>query len=181
MSGEPVELRASYSDRDRVAEVLRLAAGEGRLSVDELDARLEAALAARTMGELAALTADLPDPGLAKDVIRIDQRFGSLARKGRWTVPRRIEVASQFCHVTLDFTEAVLAYDSLRIDMDMEGRKLVLVTKPGMVVDADALTLEFSKLKLQSHDEPGTAALFRIEMVGTLRHGRVVQRVVTPK
>jgi hypothetical protein len=43
-----------------------------------------------------------------KEMIRIDQRFGSIARTGRWTVPRRIEIASQFCHVTLDFTEAVL-------------------------------------------------------------------------
>lgn len=181
MSGEPVELRASYSDRDRVAEILRLAAGEGRLSVDELEARLEAALTARTMGELASLTSDLPTAARAKEMIRIDQRFGSTSRTGRWTVPRRIEIASQFCHVTLDFTEAVLAYDTLRIDMDMEGRKLVLMTKPGMVVEADALTLEFSKLKLQPRNDSGTAALFRIEMVGTLRHGRVVERIVNPK
>ena len=56
----PGELRASYEDRDRVAETLRIAAGDGRLSADELDQRLEAALTARTYGELAALTRDLP-------------------------------------------------------------------------------------------------------------------------
>ena len=54
------ELRASYEDRDKVAEQLRVAAGDGRLTADELDQRLEAALTARTYGELAALTADLP-------------------------------------------------------------------------------------------------------------------------
>jgi hypothetical protein len=41
-------------------EQLRVAAGDGRLTADELDHRLETALTARTYGELAALTADLP-------------------------------------------------------------------------------------------------------------------------
>jgi hypothetical protein len=35
------ELRASHEDRDRVAELLRVAAGDGRLSLDELDNRLD--------------------------------------------------------------------------------------------------------------------------------------------
>ena len=53
-------LRASHGDRDRVVELLRVAAGDGRLTAEELDERLEAALTARTYGELAALTTDLP-------------------------------------------------------------------------------------------------------------------------
>ena len=53
-------LRASHVDRDRVVELLRVAAGDGRLTAGELDGRLEAALTARTYGELAALTTDLP-------------------------------------------------------------------------------------------------------------------------
>ena len=56
------ELRASDADRDRVAERLRSAAGEGRLSSDELEERLELAFEARTEAELAPLTADLPAP-----------------------------------------------------------------------------------------------------------------------
>ena len=54
------ELRASHEDRDRVVELLRTAAGDGRLTAEELDERLEAALTARTHSELAVLTADLP-------------------------------------------------------------------------------------------------------------------------
>ncbi|WP_217710417.1 DUF1707 SHOCT-like domain-containing protein [Streptomyces harbinensis] len=79
--GSAPELRASHADRDRVADVLRIAAGDGMLTADELDERLEAALTARTRGELAVLTADLPDTGgrttaeaaKVKDVIRIQQ------------------------------------------------------------------------------------------------------------
>jgi hypothetical protein len=158
-----------------------MAAGEGRLSVDELEVRVEAALSARTTGELASLTSDLPAVAQAKEVMRIDQRFGSIVRTGRWAVPRRMEMVSHFCHVTLDFTEAVLTYDTLRIDMDMQGRKLVLVTKPGMVLDTDALTVEFGKVKLRPRDESGPPVLFRVELAGTLRNGHVVERFVIPE
>ncbi|MFE1797257.1 DUF1707 domain-containing protein [Streptomyces sp. NPDC059517] len=58
--GSSPELRASHADRDRVVDVLRIAAGDGLLTADELDERLELALSARTLGELATLTTDLP-------------------------------------------------------------------------------------------------------------------------
>lgn len=53
-------LRISDDDRHRVAEVLREAAGEGRLDLDELDQRLEAAYAAKTYADLVPITVDLP-------------------------------------------------------------------------------------------------------------------------
>jgi len=55
-------LRASDSDRDRVAERLRNATAEGRLLASELEERLGALFSARTYGELDALVADLPAP-----------------------------------------------------------------------------------------------------------------------
>lgn len=57
------ELRAADEDRDRVAEILREAHGEGRLSQDELLARVEATYGARTYGELDRLISDLPVAG----------------------------------------------------------------------------------------------------------------------
>ena len=56
----PSRLRISDEDRHKVAEVLRQAAGEGRIDLDELDERLEATYAAKTYGELVPITADLP-------------------------------------------------------------------------------------------------------------------------
>jgi hypothetical protein len=53
-------LRASHADRERVAEQLRLAVDDGRLTLSEYDERLRAAYAATTTAELAAMTADLP-------------------------------------------------------------------------------------------------------------------------
>ncbi|GGV33165.1 DUF1707 SHOCT-like domain-containing protein [Streptomyces spectabilis] len=57
------ELRASDADRERVAEVLREAMAEGRLDMDEFNERVDAAYRARTYGDLAPLTRDLPAAG----------------------------------------------------------------------------------------------------------------------
>ena len=62
-AGDRGRLRASHADREQVVEVLKAAFVQGRLAQDELDARVGQAFAARTYGELAAVTADLP-PGL---------------------------------------------------------------------------------------------------------------------
>src|ERR1700735_3379727 len=62
---EPRNLRASDADRERVANVLREAAGDGRLTMDELDDRLDAVYAAKTYAELEPITHDLPDAGSA--------------------------------------------------------------------------------------------------------------------
>jgi hypothetical protein len=58
--GEP-QFRASDGEREAAIEQLRVAAAEGRLTSDELEERLEQAFAARTVGELRRLIADLPE------------------------------------------------------------------------------------------------------------------------
>jgi len=58
--GERGKMRAADADRDRVVERLNMAYGEGRLSKDEYDARLENALSARTYADLDQLVSDLP-------------------------------------------------------------------------------------------------------------------------
>lgn len=61
MPDDGSHLRISDSERHAVAEILREAAGQGRLGLDELEERLEAAYAAKTYGDLVPLTDDLPD------------------------------------------------------------------------------------------------------------------------
>ncbi|MFI9556491.1 DUF1707 domain-containing protein [Nonomuraea endophytica] len=181
-SGKPA-LRASHADRDRVVDVLRIAAGEGLLTAEELDERMEAALSARTLSELTPLTADLPPvsatAGTAvaevKDLVRIEQvHSGAIERTGRWVVPRRLELAVTYCAVTLDFTDAVITHDTLRIDLSMAGKTLTLVTKPGIVVDTDGLQLVHSKVKHRRN--PEAPVTLRVELVGQKVHGRVVVR-----
>jgi hypothetical protein len=54
------EVLASDQDRDRVTLELRHHFEAGRLTLDELTNRLDAALRARTVGELRTVTQDLP-------------------------------------------------------------------------------------------------------------------------
>src|ERR1700709_2376298 len=54
------ELRISDEDRHKVAEILREAAGEGRIDLEELDERLEATHAAKTYADRVPITLDLP-------------------------------------------------------------------------------------------------------------------------
>ena len=56
------EVRTSQAERDQVVERLRTHAADGRLEVEELEQRIEAALSARTHGELDAVETDLPRP-----------------------------------------------------------------------------------------------------------------------
>src|SRR4249920_2498994 len=55
-------IRVSDADRDRVTARLREHFAEGRLTQDELDERVSAALNAKTFGDLRPLMADLPEP-----------------------------------------------------------------------------------------------------------------------
>jgi hypothetical protein len=187
-SGSPAspEVRASDADRDRVLDVLRVAAGDGRLTADEFEERMEAALSSRTLGELAVLTGDLktgPDvtTAQAEDVIRIDQRGGAIRRTGRWAVPRRLEMRSSWCDVTLDFTQAVIIHDTLRIDMKMRGGSLVMVAGPGIVVDADSLTVRYTDIQIRPSAEPGVPVSLRVQLAGRMRYGWIEVRPVGQK
>jgi Domain of unknown function (DUF1707) len=187
MTSDLPEIRASHEDRDRVVETLRVAGGDGRLTAEELEDRLETALSARTLGELAALTTDLPTSApsvpLAKDVLVVEQHGSSYVRTGRWVVPKRIELRTRECRVTLDFTEAVITSGTLRIDVDMVHGKLFIISTPGIEIDTDGLSLTYSKhkLKLPLHSDSagtgaGTGPRLRIELAGKLVHAKVIER-----
>ena len=139
-----------------MVEILRVAAGDGRLTEAELDERLGAALTARTSGELAALTADLPEvagqaggsAARAKDVVRLDYQGGNTTRRGRWMVPQRMEIRAVGGTVKLDFTDAVITSPTLQIQAEVRGGRLVLVTKPGIEVDADDVAVHGGGVKV---------------------------------
>ncbi len=184
---EPVpqgQLRASHQDRDQVVEILRVAAGDGRLTSEELDERLEAALSARTFGELAALTTDLPAAGGAagaavsepKDMIRLECRSGSAKREGRWVVPRRIEVRVTSGEVKLDFTEAIVAQPLLQIDAEVSSGRLLLVTKPGIMVDADDVAVRSGEVKVRAPWGPDVPVTLRLEVSGKVGSGSIKAR-----
>ncbi|MET8700211.1 DUF1707 domain-containing protein [Kitasatospora sp. NPDC004723] len=103
----PGEIRASHDDREAVVEQLRDAAAEGRIDLDELDARLEAALKSKTHGELAVLTADLPSPEPPESeppLVLKGGMSGASRGPGRWEVPGHVIAHGGLGGVKLDFT-----------------------------------------------------------------------------
>jgi hypothetical protein len=189
-------MRASDADRDRVIDILRAATADGRLTADEFNERMEAALASRTFRDLAPLTADLattpatgpasapasraPGPAPAEDVIRIDQRGGSVQRTGHWVVPQRMELRPSWCDVTIDFTDAVIRHDTLHVDMRMRGGSLILVVGPGVVVDANSLVTRYTDVVIHPATEPGTPVRLRINLAGRMRYGYIEARYGRP-
>ncbi|MFD0342608.1 DUF1707 domain-containing protein [Streptomyces sp. NPDC127117] len=123
-------MRASDSERERVAETLREAVAEGRLEMAEFEQRLEAAYKARTHGELEPLVRDLPAPGAAVEPVgaapartgsqkrwadRIGKpatsggafaMWGGFGRRGNWTVGRKFTAFAMWGGGEIDLREA---------------------------------------------------------------------------
>ncbi len=180
------ELRASHDDRDRVVELLRVSAGDGRLTAEELDDRLEQAMTARTYGELARLVADLPAHGAmrsapvatarTKDVVRIDTRSGHVKRVDRWVVPQRMEVKVTSGSVLLDFTSAQITQPTLKLDVDVRSGHIRLLTMPGIVVDTDDVVIRSGHVRVKAPWGPDVPARLHIEITGKVGSGHLVAR-----
>jgi len=179
------ELRASHDDRDRVVELLRVSAGDGRLTAEELDERLELAMTARTYGELARLVADLPAQGSvvtpapvpqAKDVMRIDTRSGHVRRVDRWVVPQRMEVRVTSGHVLLDLTQAVITQPTLKLDVEVRSGHVMLLTRPGIVVDTDDVVIRSGHVRVKAPWGSDVPVQLRVEVTGKVGSGHFVAR-----
>ncbi|MFC7882961.1 DUF1707 domain-containing protein [Streptomyces sp. NPDC057376] len=159
MTDDAPELRASDADRERVAEVLRDALAEGRLDMTEFEERLDATYSARTYGELAPITRDLPvgtavaapkvsmtkDPAAAGDWAgRITGGEGSSSwavavlggfqRKGRWTVPRRFNSFAFWGGGEIDLREALFADGEVVINCVAVMGGIDVIVPPGVEV-----------------------------------------------
>jgi DUF1707 SHOCT-like domain len=127
-------LRASDADRERVANVLREAAGDGRLTMEELDERLDAVYAAKTYAELEPITRDLPTSGTpnmpapsaspAGDPARFGgvpsshgavAIMGGFSRKGDWVAPKDFTAVAIMGGGEIDLREARFAEPTVSI------------------------------------------------------------------
>jgi hypothetical protein len=173
-------------DRDRVVEVLRVAAGDGRLTAEELDERLEAALTARTLSELAVLTTDLPAVGAhpasvvvpeAKELVRIDCGAGVAIRDGQWVVPRRLEVQVTSGSVKLDLTQAVITSPELALDAKVQSGSLTILTRPGIEVDTDDVAVRSGVVRVRPHRTTGMPpVILRVQVSGSVTSGSLYAR-----
>jgi hypothetical protein len=66
--------------------------------------------------------------------------------------------------------------DTLVIDMHMRGGSLILVTRPGIAVDAGALAGRYTDIELGPEAEPGARVILRVQVTGRMRYGYVGTR-----
>ncbi len=163
---EPEQLRISDADRHQVAEVLRDAAGEGRLDLDELDERLEATYAAKVYADLVPIVVDLPTGQLdlptgatpvrrpaaspaAGSAVRHDSSLaimGGQDRKGVWEVGPTHTAFTLMGGIDLDLREAVFTTPEVvitanavmgGIDVIVNAHTKVIVEGIGIMGDFD--------------------------------------------
>jgi Domain of unknown function (DUF1707)/Cell wall-active antibiotics response 4TMS YvqF len=131
------QVRASDADRDQIIEALAAASAEGRLSLEEYSQRSEAALVARTHGELAGLTADLPAPrhsDAAPVPAEITAVLGNESRKGPWVVPAHLTVRSVLGDCHLEMQQAVISQHVTTIDARVRFGSMTIFVPDGIDV-----------------------------------------------
>jgi Domain of unknown function (DUF1707)/Cell wall-active antibiotics response 4TMS YvqF len=159
-TGDSLGLRASDTDRERVADRLREAAAQGQITMDELDERLETTYSARTFGELVPVTADLPAssapaavpaPARSPAVSRIGGTPGrwrrsvaimsGASRKGRWVVPAKYHAVAVMGGIELDLREATFAEPVTQINVAVLMGGIEIMVPEGVEVHLDAVAI----------------------------------------
>jgi Domain of unknown function (DUF1707)/Cell wall-active antibiotics response 4TMS YvqF len=169
--------RASDTEREETVVRLREAAAEGRLTVEELATRIDAAYAATTQAELEPLTADLP--GVATSSMTVESGRGGTSfllgilgggdRRGRWRVAERVTVLNILGGADLDLREATLAAPEVTITViSLLGGSDILVPEGVHVELSSFALLGGDGLKLEGPEPPPGAPVVHVRTVSIL-------------
>ncbi len=161
---DPAQLRISDADRHRVAELLRTAAGEGRLDLEELDERLEQTFAAKTYADLVPITVDLqpatttsatPAPRPAAHLEGMPGHATSIAimgerkRRGAWHVPESHTAFALMGAVLIDLREATLSSRDTTINASaiMGEVKIYVPAHVNVIVEGVPIMADYGQSK----------------------------------
>ena len=182
-----MDVRASDAERDATVNRLRDAAAEGRLTLEELTDRIEAAANAVTRAELAPLTSDLPATaaiGIATQTAGI-RGVGDVKRSGPWTVLADNSFRTWFGNIKLDLREAQISATETHIHARGLFGNVDLLVPEGVEVEVQART-QVGRTNLQlSSAIPGAP---RIVLTGgtffgdiKVRHRRLWEKLGRPR
>lgn len=155
MTDSQPQIRIGHAERDEAVEALRVAAGEGRLTLDELDGRIEDALRARTRGDLQEVLADLLPAGELRAVVNPSAatvqfrgagwswqdplafvaRWDDVVRAGPWEVPPFLEISPVAGSVKLNFVDARALHEVIDVQLIGGAGDAVLILPEGWGVD----------------------------------------------
>jgi hypothetical protein len=171
---EPVAARrASDEDRENAVAAIRRAAGDGRLSLAELEERLGIAFTAATRADLVAVVADLlptghsvfSDPAPVQ-AVRLAVSHGHVNRFGDWAVPSRIDLFLNHATSALDLRTPALPERGVLICIDARNSSIRLLVDEYTPVDADNLGRHSAKFRDGQAPRTAPGATHRIELTG---------------
>lgn len=162
-SGVPA-VRASDDERETVVARLRDAAGQGRLTLDELADRLDRALAATTRDDLGRLVSDLPEESSPVSSAAKARRWivgimGGGDHRGRWRIASRCTVVNVMGGADLDLTDALLEgpQTEIRVVSLMGGSDIIV--PDGVHVELSGFAfMGGNDLRLEAGPPPPTGA-----------------------
>ncbi|MBB1494637.1 DUF1707 domain-containing protein [Propioniciclava sp. MC1595] len=152
---DPLQIRIGHAERDEAVETLRTAAGDGRLTLDELDGRIEAAMAARTRADIEAVLADLMPPNELgrmlepqqqvvqvnapgwswQDPLVLKAQWDNVVRAGPWEVPPFLELNAVAADVKLNFVDTTPTHEVIDVNLMGGAGTTVLVVPQGWGAD----------------------------------------------
>ena len=148
-SPEPRPIVSLVDERERVIQRLSEHFANDRLSLDELEKRMELAYKATTGAELLRLTADLPNeeaanvaapvpaaelPTLPPDRERVWSIMSETRRRGMWVVPQRLDLVAVMSDTTIDLTQAALPTGIIDIHVRSLCAAVKVIVPPGLQV-----------------------------------------------
>jgi len=180
MSQSRPELRIGDRERDQVAAVLQQALAEGRITLDELDVRLDAVLRARTFADLDPLVVDLPvEPpsvALTRPPARVQRRlpagpghspgdrlllnagWSNVTRRGRWEVPPFLRVDAGMATVNLNCLQAVPLGPVIDVEVAASMGTVRIVLPDTWAANADRLGSSWGVARIKVGSVPAPAA-----------------------
>ncbi|MGW0538424.1 DUF1707 SHOCT-like domain-containing protein [Streptomyces sp. NPDC003032] len=171
--------RAGDADRESVAERLRVAAGEGRIDLAELEERLDRAYGAKTYGELDVLVADLPQngpsgsrSGTEVETLFLKTRLANIKQNGQWTVPRRIVAECKMLSIEIDFTKAACAHHDVTVEASCGTGNIQLIVPQGWRVRIDASSTNTAHIRNKA-TAPADPTSPTLTIVGHPRAGHI--------
>lgn len=176
LPGRRPPARAGDADREAVAERLRTAVADGELELSELEERLSAVYAARTVADLEAATADLVAPyEPAGQELVLRTKSGTIKRAGYWVAPSRIVAECTSGTVKLDFTTAECRHREMAVQARATSGSVVLIVPVGWNVVMDDVSSTSGSVVNRVGYRPGRPATI-IRVTGQVKSGTIKAR-----
>ncbi|HEV2346321.1 MAG TPA: DUF1707 domain-containing protein [Actinocrinis sp.] len=178
-------LRIGDRERDDAVERLRAAAGDGQITLDELETRVEAALEARTAGDIRVLLADLPEPAGAKAAaavakpVRLAVTHGVVERLGAWLVPQEITADLKHSACAIDLRTPALPRDGVTINVTARHSVIKILVASDAVVDLTAVGRHHAQVKDRGARHVANVSGPPIVFTGALHHS--VIKILRPR